>query len=523
MWKGTLLGTAGCSEWNSRGDTHLLFSLDSFSLSLSHSLTLSHSHRTPTHPVGVLCVAWYSKTACATCIDFRSEVARCVDVLGVTDSCVPSRPCRTLRSVPVSPDIVTLGIALGVGLLVGFERERKAESVAGVRTFGLAGLFGGIAALLTPPDGTPWALLLVTAIAAAGGIAGGIVGSARSVLHQANAEEPRASRDIGLTTAFALVATTLLGGYAVLGDRTIAVVAAGVLFLLLYVRDPLHAVIRRLAPGDLRAIAIFVLIALVILPVLPDAEIGPFGAINPRGAWALVVLVVSISLAGYIAQTLLGARAGTLATGLLGGLVSSTAASVGAARRVHETGTVDSSAAIVLLACGVLPLRLIALVGVVSLPALTSLWPWLGVIAAVTIVGGIRVLRSDSSVSTTAVTKPKNPTQLSSALAFAGIFVVVRIATKATVAFAGPGALIAVAAISGVTDMDAIALSTAREVADGALVPELATRATLVALLVNTAFKLGMVRVMGDAKLFRGVLPVLGAAALVAAVGIVFA
>ncbi|MEY2714319.1 MAG: hypothetical protein RIT24_662, partial [Planctomycetota bacterium] len=291
----------------------------------------------------------------------------------------------------MNPDLVALGLALGVGLLVGFERERHPDTVAGVRTFGFAGFIGGMSALLTPVGATPWTLIAVAAVLGLAGAYGGIVRSDRSVRSEEAGREP--FRDIGLTTAFALIATTLLGGYAVLGDRAIAVAAAGVLFLLLYIRDPLHAMIRKLGGEDVRAIATFVLIALVILPVLPDTPIGPLDAVNPRAAWTLVVLVVSISLAGYLAQALLGARAGTLATGLLGGLVSSTAATVGASRRARDDGLVPLAGSVILLACGVLPLRLVALVGFAAPELLRVVWPWLAGVAAVTLLGGFTVLR----------------------------------------------------------------------------------------------------------------------------------
>ncbi|MFM7259304.1 MAG: DUF4010 domain-containing protein, partial [bacterium] len=302
------------------------------------------------------------------------------------------------------PQITELALALGVGLLVGFERERRADTFAGVRTFGLAALAGGLAALLGPRDGTPWPLLVVTVIAAAAGIAGGIAGGLAGEIassQHADSGAPTSRdaivgddtpgvvdrpRELGLTTAFALVVTTLLGGYAVLGDHATTVAGAGTLFLLLYVRDPLHAVIRRLSKEDVRAIAIFVLIALVVLPVLPDRDVGPFDAVNPRSAWLLVVLVVGLSLAGYVAQALLGPRAGVLATGLLGGLVSSTATTAGAARRVREGGAASASAAAALLACGVLPLRLILLLAVVSQPLARAIWPWLAGVALATLV-----------------------------------------------------------------------------------------------------------------------------------------
>ncbi|MEI7876577.1 MAG: DUF4010 domain-containing protein [Planctomycetota bacterium] len=419
----------------------------------------------------------------------------------------------------MQPDLIALGLALGVGLLVGFERERHPDTVAGVRTFGFAGFIGGLSALLTPTGATPWALIVVSALLGAAGAAGGIVTARRIANSQEEGREP--FPEIGLTTAFALIATTLLGGYAVLGDRAIAVAAAGVVFLLLYIRDPLHALIRRLGQEDVRAIATFVLIALVILPVLPDRAMGPFDAINPRGAWLLVVLVVAMSLVGYIAQALLGLRAGTLATGLLGGLVSSTATTLGAARRARDDGAAPMSATIALLACGMLPLRLLVLVGVGSPAMLRTVWPWFAAIAGVTLLGALASLRRAQGMTADAqaMTKPKNPTQLKSALAFAGAFVVIRVATKATLVYAGMSVFLLVAAVSGITDMDAIALSAADESMHGLLTPHEAARAALVALLVNTLFKLGIARVAGSREMLAAMLPALGAAALLATVG----
>lgn len=417
------------------------------------------------------------------------------------------------------PDLVALGLALGVGLLVGFERERHSDTVAGVRTFGFAGFIGGLSALLTPVGSTPWALIAVSAVLGTAAAYGGIVRSDRVVRSDEAGREM--FHDIGLTTAFALIATTLLGGYAVLGQRAIAVASAGVLFLLLYIRDPLHAMIRKLGQEDVRAIATFVLVALVILPVLPDRAIGPLDAVNPRMAWGLVVLVVAISLGGYLAQRLIGPRAGVLAGGIFGGLVSSTAATFGAARQARHGGSAQISTAIVLLACSVLPIRLIVLVGVASGEVLGRLWPWLLAIAACTAIGGWHGVRraGGGSDGPAAMPQPANPTQLKSAIAFAALFVIIRVATKATVELGGLGVFLLVAALSGVTDMDAIALSSARESVEGALSPADASRAILVALCVNSTFKLSVTRTAGSRELYRAVLPALGAAALVAAVG----
>jgi uncharacterized membrane protein (DUF4010 family) len=237
----------------------------------------------------------------------------------------------------------------------------------------------------------------------------------------------------------------------------------------------------------------------------------------------LVVLVVSLSLVGYIAQALLGDRAGTVATGLLGGLVSSTAATVGAARRAREDGHAANAAATALLACGVLPARLMMLVAVVS-PVLfqRAVW-WLGAIAAITLLGGFIAMRRNGDGALPAQSKPRNPTQLRSALAFAGAFVLIRIVTKATIEYGGIGMFLVAAAVAGITDMDAIAMSTAREVTEGIIDPQLGVRAVLVALLVNTVFKLIVTRVVGGARLFRLALPALGSAALVALAGVILA
>jgi hypothetical protein len=220
---------------------------------------------------------------------------------------------------------------------------------------------------------------------------------------------------------------------------------------------------------------------------------------------------------------------------------------------VRAGGAHANAAAITLLSCGILPLRLMLLVGVASKGALAMLWPWLAGIGVATLIAGfisshVRARRAiDATAANTTTTsttnsttdahaahgsttlatnppsKPQNPTQLSSAFAFAAVFVVIQIVTKATIAYAGAAALLVVAAASGITDMDAIALSVAREFEAGGMDGTLLVRATLVALAVNTLFKLGVARIMGDAKLLRAVLPGLGLALLIAAAGIAFA
>ena len=192
---------------------------------------------------------------------------------------------------------------------------------------------------------------------------------------------------------------------------------------------------------------------------------------------------------------------------------------MGAARRSREDGDAARAAATALLACGVLPARLAMLIAVVS-PALFARCVWsLAAIAVVTTLGGFLTLRRAGSGVPPASAQPRNPTQLRSALAFAAIFVVISVVTRATIEFGGNDAFLVAAAAAGITDMDAIAMSTAREVADGAVAPSLGTLAVLIALLVNTVFKLAMTRVLGTKAMFGLALPTLGFAALIAVVG----
>ncbi len=405
---------------------------------------------------------------------------------------------------PSVEGLLALGMALGVGLLVGFERERQPDTVAGVRTFGIAGLLGGLVGRLFVGSVAAWATLVLALAMGLATAAGGMV-AARTRAAGPGDGGARDPNDVGLTTAFALMATVFLGSLAAAGERTPVVVGAGVLFLLLYVREPLHRTIRRLSREDVRAIATFVLIALVILPVLPDGAVGPFEALRPRTAWLMVVVVVSISLAGYLAQVLLGDRAGVLATGLLGGLVSSTAVTAGASRRARAEGLVESSAAMVLLACGVLSARALALVAFLSPATLRLVAPPLAVAGLVAVVAGVRLVRADAGARRSPLPRPENPTQLGSAVAFAALFVAVRLGTRAAAALLGPAAFLAVAAASGVTDMDAIALSASREVGEGVVPAPLGAQAILVAFAVNTAVKAGIARSWGSRVLFARV------------------
>lgn len=222
-------------------------------------------------------------------------------------------------------------LALGIGLLVGVERERSKGSgpsrgAAGLRTFALIGLVGGVAGLFGQP--------LLTAVS-------GLFVAAAAVASYRRSQPD----DPGLTTEVAMFATFLLG--LMTADRPQAAVAAGVVMaVLLAARAPLQALVRDvLTQRELMDGLAFAIAALVVLPLLPDRAIDPLGVLNPFALWRLAVVMMGLSALGYIAQRLEGGRRGLLLAGLAGGFVSSTATIAGMARRARTTPAETAAAA----------------------------------------------------------------------------------------------------------------------------------------------------------------------------------
>jgi uncharacterized membrane protein (DUF4010 family) len=185
----------------------------------------------------------------------------------------------------------TLGVSLGLGLLVGMQRERVQAPLAGVRTFALISLFGTLTAMLSLTLG-PWL------------VAAGVLGVA-AMTAMGNAVNLKLTRpDPGITTEIAILLMYAIGAYLVLGHVQVAVVLAGGVAVLLHAKPEMHGFVKRLGETDMKAVMQFVLITLVILPILPDRPYGPFQVLNPREIWRMVVLVVAISLGGYVALKL---------------------------------------------------------------------------------------------------------------------------------------------------------------------------------------------------------------------------
>jgi uncharacterized membrane protein (DUF4010 family) len=385
-----------------------------------------------------------------------------------------------------------LGIALALGLLVGLQRERVEAPLAGLRTFALITVLGAICGLLAQPLGA-WV------------VAAGLVGVSAVVVVGNVITMGTAKRDVGITTEIAILLMFIVGAFVVFGPREVAVVVGGGTAVLLHAKGPLHGIVKRLADADMRAMMEFALVGLVILPIMPDEPYGPFQVLNPRQIWWMVVLVVGISFGGYLALKFVGEHAGVLLSGVLGGVISSTATSVSYARRAaHSPGQVAAAALVIMLASAVVKVRVLFEVAVVAPQQFWRIAPPIMVLFVVTI--GLSLALWVRNRRAKAVVPPSdNPAELTSALIFGAMYAVVLFAVAAAQHWFGNRGIFVVAGLSGLTDMDAITLSTSRMAQEGSLSPGIAWRAIIIGSIANMMFKGAIIGVLGGRRLFARV------------------
>jgi uncharacterized membrane protein (DUF4010 family) len=237
------------------------------------------------------------------------------------------------------------------------------------------------------------------------------------------------------------------------------------------------------------------------LPVLPDATFGPLGVLNPRRIWWLVVLISGISLAGYVAAKLLGARGGAAAAGLLGGLISSTATTASYARqtRGHDHAAAISSV-VIILAGTVVFLRVIFCVGFAAPSKLAEIAPPMAAMFGWTLLlaGAAWALQRNA---TGTLVEAENPTQWGSALVFTALFAIILLAVAAAREYFGDDGMVAVAVLSGLADMDAITLSTAALAEQDRVQTRTAWRLILIASVSNLVFKASIATLLGSRAL----------------------
>jgi uncharacterized membrane protein (DUF4010 family) len=384
----------------------------------------------------------------------------------------------------------SLATALGLGLLVGLQREWVQNPVAGIRTFALVTIFGALCGIMGIAY-SGWVIAAAFIAFAAMVILGNV-----SRMHSKDAET-------GLTTEMALLVMFAVGIITVHGHRMLAVVTAGTVMVLLQSKNRLHAMVRRFGEDDLREIARLVLAGLVILPALPNREMGYLGVLNPFAIWLMVVLIVGISLAAYLAGKFLGGAKGAALAGLLGGLISSTATTASVARRSSNSGSSGISlAAVSLIASAVVFLRVITEVMIAApsdfakmLPPLLAMMFWFGLVAA--------VAHRISEKTGKHTTEESPPSELKNAVLFGLLYAVVLVVVAAAREHFGHSGLYIAAALSGLTDMDAITLSTSRLVTTGHLEPGMAWRMILVGGMANIAFKMALAATLGKASFIK--------------------
>lgn len=390
-----------------------------------------------------------------------------------------------------------LGVALGLGLLVGLQRERAASRLAGVRTFPLVTLFGALCSLLAETFGG-WIL------------AAGCLALAALIILGNLLETLEGETDPGLTTEVALLLMFGVGAYLMVGATEVAVAISGGMAVLLQFKGSLHGIVRKLGDEDLTAIMRFTLISLVILPAVPNRAFGPYAVLNPREIWLMVVLIVGLSLAGYITYKFFGERAGTVMGGVLGGMISSTATTVSFARRTANASAGSRAAAVVIMVASTIAFgRVLVEIGVVAPSFLPVAVGPIALLMALQagLAGGLWFWGRKQPAEMPA---QENPSELKSAFGFAALYAVVVLAVAAGKQLFGDRGLYVVAALSGLTDMDAITLSTSQLVNSTRLDADHGWRVILLASLANVTFKSLIVAAIGPRQLLARTVPLFG-------------
>lgn len=412
--------------------------------------------------------------------------------------------------------IERLAVALAIGLVIGIERgwkqreEAEGERAAGLRTHALSGLLGGIWGALALAAGD-W-----------GGVALGLafVAFAATIAIFRYREMVR-DKTYGATTVIGAMAAFALGAYAVMGDMTAAAAAGVAAATLLALKTVLHDWVKRLTWEELRAGLILLAMTVVLLPLLPDRELVRWFPVNPREVWLLTIMIAALSFVGYVAIRFAGAGLGVLLSGLAGGLVSSTAVTLNMARLAREHAARGKLfAAAILLASAMMMVRVLVIVGIVNVSLIKLLAVPL-VLAALAQAASAGVLanwvRDDGPVAQQLTLK--NPFDFGVVLEFGAMLAFIMALAKDLAAWAGSNGAYALAAVSGLIDVDAISLSMAR-IAPGSLDTASAAFAILIAVVANSLTKFVLATTTGGLSVAKHLAWGLSAAFFAGALGL---
>lgn len=388
-------------------------------------------------------------------------------------------------------DLMTLGLSLGLGLLVGLQRENIESRVAGIRTFSLVTLMGTLCAFISRYFDNIWM------------IGFGLVGVAMLLVIANFLKRFEKRPDIGQTTEISVLLMYVLGAYLVFGDQTLGVVLGGVIAVLLYLKETLGKFIDRLGEKDMRAIFQFVAISLIVLPVLPNRFFGPYSVLNFREIWLMVVLITGLSIAGYFGFKWFGKEKGIITAGILGGMISSTATTMTYSHQAKESPSLGHMASFIIVAASTMAfLRVIVEIGIVTWSHFGQMAPPL-IIMMVCMLAICRWMYRESAAEVAPIPEPENPAQFKTALVFALLYAIILLTIATVKDLFGSGGLYVVSLVSGLTDMDAVTLSLSNTVDAGGLDAGTGWRMILVAGLSNLAFKGSMAIFIGGVVLRR--------------------
>jgi uncharacterized membrane protein (DUF4010 family) len=388
---------------------------------------------------------------------------------------------------PVADMMPLAGIAIATlgGAAIGLERQWSGHatgpqaSFGGIRTFTLLGVVSGIAGELVAANRGALGVVLLGACA----------------LIVAIGYAAKSRRDIDATTEVAALVVLTAGTLAGLGRLTLASGLIAATAVLLLEKGRLHTLVHEIDDATLRASARFAALALVILPLLPSGAYGPFGAVRPRELWALVLFFSGLSFAAWIARRLLGPAQGTVAAGILGGLISSTSVTLSFARASRAGSGARALAFGTIGACTVMLLRVTAASAILNWPVALAFLRYVSIAGAIGIVALVFSFIRPDLDGATRLASEESPLQLRAALQMTLLFQVVLIVVSAVTAWWSLRALLVTSALIGLTDLDALTLSLARS--SGDLTPDRAAQSLAVGVLSNTLLKGSVAVVIG--------------------------
>jgi len=375
---------------------------------------------------------------------------------------------------------LSLLIALSIGLLIGIERgwserdEKEGARMAGIRTFSVVGLLGGIWGLLAN-EINEWVLAVAFL-------------SVTAMIIAAHLADVKRDEDVGATTAFTLMLVFALSAWSVFGYELPALGATVVVTAFLGYKPTLHRWLRNINKKEIHAWTKLLVISVVLLPLLPNEGYGPWDAFNPYWVWWMVVLISGLSFVGYVAIKIAGKNLGTMLTSFVGGLASSTAVTISLAQFAKKSTTTFLFMAGVLMASSIMFIRVFVEVSIVNHNLLDELLPpilamFLGLIMAGTWLWKYRV-----DIEEATPLRIKNPFQLATAIKFGLLLGAILVLSEGMQEWFGDQGVYALSVISGLMDVDAITLSLSRMSQDN-LSEEVAVMGILLAAVTNTLVK----------------------------------